>query len=211
MDARVNGTTLQIGAEHLPRDTASVFLRPVRPGDGALLDGLVRALSGASRYRRFHAVVNELSEPWRARLTRVAPDEAALLAIVRAGEREIAIGEARYAPSDDAAADAREFALVVADDWQGLGIGARLMRGLLRCADRAGVSVLYGDVFADNAAMLAFAHRLGFSQRRHPTDARLVRVVKTLPPAAETAAPIRRAPARPVGSWSQRCTLGAPA
>jgi acetyltransferase len=211
MDAPVNGTTLEIGAQHPPRDAASVFLRPVRPGDGALLDGLVRSLSDASRYRRFHAVVNELSEPWRARLTRVAPDEAALLAIVRDGGREIAIGEARYATGEDAAAEAREFALVVADDWQGLGVGARLLRGLLRCAERAGVRVLYGDVFADNAAMLAFARRLGFSQRRHPTDARLVRVVSTLLQAAETTAPVRRAFAPPAASWSQCCAPGAPA
>lgn len=211
MDARADGTTLNIDAEHPPRDAASVFLRCVRPGDGALLGGLLRALSAASRYRRFHAFVNEFSESWRARLTRVAPDEAALLAIVRAGGREIAVGEARYAPAEDAGADTREFALVVADEWQGLGLGARLLRGLLCCAEHAGVRVLYGDVFADNAAMLACAQRLGFSRRRHPTDARLVRVAKTLRPAAETAAPVRRAPAIPIESWPRRDPLGAPA
>jgi acetyltransferase len=211
MDARVNETTPETRAEHPRRDAASVFLRPVRPGDGALLDGLVRSLSDASRYRRFHAVVNELSEPWRVRLTRVAPDEAALLAIVRDGEREIAIGEARYAPAADAAADTREFALVVADDWQGLGVGARLVSALLRRAEGARVRVLYGDVFADNTSMLALAHRLGFSQRRHPSDARLVRVVRTLLQAAETTAPVHRAFAPPAASWSQCGALGAPA
>lgn len=211
MDARVNESTPRTGAANSWRSSAPVLLRPVRPGDGALLDGLVRSLSDASRYRRFHAVVKELSEPWRARLTHVAPDAAALLAIVRDDEREIAVGEARYATAEDAAADEREFALVVADDWQGLGIGARLMRGLIRCAERADVRALYGDVFADNTALLAFAQRLGFSQRRHPTDARLARVVKVLRPAAEAAAQTGRAPATAVASSLNACAIEGPA
>lgn len=211
MDARVNEPPPRTGAAHPLRNAASVVLRPVRPGDGALLDGLVRSLSDASRYRRFHAIVKELSEAWRERLTTVAPDEAALLAIVRDAEREVAVGEARYARADDASADEREFALVVADDWQGLGIGALLLRGLLRCAEPTGVRALYGDVFADNTAMLAFAQRLGFSRRRHPTDARLARVVKAVRPTAAAAAQTGRAPAASVASSWNACAIGAPA
>jgi acetyltransferase len=104
-----------------------------------------------------------------------APEEAALLATTTARGTEVAVGEARYA-GDELRTDAREFALVVVEPWQRMGVGTRLLRELVRLAARSGVGVLYGDIFADNAPMLALARRIGFERRRHPFDARLVRL-----------------------------------
>ncbi len=74
-----------------------IAVRPLRQQDRPLLDRLIRELSPATRYRRFHAAVNELSPQWLNRLMQVrAPSEAALMATVGAGEREFAVGEARY-------------------------------------------------------------------------------------------------------------------
>lgn len=159
---------------------APVTIRPQRVDDGGRLAEFVRALSPASRYQRFHAVINDLSAPLLARLTRITPPrEQALLATLATGGREIVLGEARYGEADDAI-DARDVALAVDDAWQGAGIGTRMLRELMRYAQRAGVRRLTGDVLAANAPMLALARRFGFRQRRHPTDARLVRVERTL-------------------------------
>jgi len=155
-------------------------IRPLPNGDGPLVEALLRDLSSTSRLRRFHAAVSEIPTALLKQMTRVdTPGEATLLATTVVRGREVAVGEARYALSDERN-DAREFALVVADPWQRLGVGMELMRELMRHAAQSGVVVLYGDTFADNVPMLELARRLGFEKRRHPTDARLARMSITL-------------------------------
>lgn len=165
-----------VGAEVARLLGALPVIRPLRAGERDLVDILLRELSPTSRHRRFHLAVNELTPALLDRLARVdVAGEVVYLATTTASGRETAIGEARYAPSAERH-DAREFALVVAESWQRLGIGTRLLRELMRQADKSGIGHLYGDTFADNTPMLALAHRLGFDRRRHPTDARLVRL-----------------------------------
>lgn len=165
-----------VGAEVARLLAALPVIRSLRADDRDLVDALVRELSPAARYRRFHATVNELSPALLDRLARVdVPGEVAYLATTTARGRETAVGEARFAVDVDRN-DAREFALVVTESWQRLGIGTRLLCELIGQAEKCGVKHLYGDTFADNTPMLALAHRLGFERRRHPTDARLVRL-----------------------------------
>lgn len=157
-----------------------VTIRPQRADDGALLAAFVRGLSPAARYQRFHMTLNDLSAPLLERLTRIAPpQDMALLATLGADGREVMVGEARYGAGEESF-DARDIALAVGDAWQRVGIGARLLRELMRRAARTGVRRLTGDVLGANAPMLALAQRFGFRLRRHPTDARLVRVERTL-------------------------------
>ena len=161
-------------------DGRSVLVRPVRADDGPLIDAFVKDLSPQSRQRRFHAPIKELPPAWLDRLTHPHDGfELGLLAVATHAGRETCIGEARYALGDETPGD-REFALAVADAWQGAGIGARLLRRLSRHAECCGVAHLYGDVLRDNAPMIGLARRLGYEVRRHPVEARLLRVVKTL-------------------------------
>ena len=155
-------------------------IRQLRSNDRSLVEALVRELSPLSRLRRFHWPLREASPTLLDRLVNQSePDDAALLAVLQANGAEVAVGEARYAANDDRS-DAREFALVVVDPWQRIGVGRRLLRELMRLAARSGVKRLYGDTFADNVPMLELARSLGFERKRHPTDARLVRVSSTL-------------------------------
>ena len=160
--------------------TTPVTIRPQRAVDGALLAEFVRGLSPGARYHRFHMTINDLSAQLLERLTRIAPPrDMALLATLGAGGREVVVGEARYGEAEHAL-DVRYIALAVGDPWQRVGIGARLLRELMRRAARAGVRRLTGDVLAANAPMLALAQRMGFRTRRHLTDARLVCLERTL-------------------------------
>jgi GNAT superfamily N-acetyltransferase/uncharacterized protein YjiS (DUF1127 family) len=155
-------------------------IRQLRSNDRSLVDALVRELSPLSRLRRFHWPLREASPTLLDRLVNQSgPDDAALLAVLPANGGEVAVGEARFAADSDRH-DAHEFALVVVDPWQRIGVGRRLMRELMQLAARSGVKRLYGDTFADNVPMLELARSLGFERRRHPTDARLVRVSSTL-------------------------------
>jgi acetyltransferase len=178
-------------------DGRRVTLRPVLPQDAELQQRLVQALSPASRTRRFFAPIRELPPEWLRRMTMVDHHaHVALIAETFVGREAVAVGEARYVVGDDGVAD---FALVVADAWQGHGLGRRLLASLLDHARDAGVQRLVGEVLPDNTAMLALARALGLRVRAHPGDARLVQVVATL-----------QAPALTPHPWTPRATAAAP-
>lgn len=169
-----------VGAEVARLLGALPTVRPLRAGDRALLDAFFRGLAPASRHRRFLGAVNALPAALLDRWSAVgAPGEAGFLAITTARGAERAIGEARYAASGERC-DAAEFALVVDDAWQRMGVGARLLRRLIEGAARSGFARMFGDTFADNVPMLALAQRLGFDRQRHPVDGRLVRMTRSL-------------------------------
>lgn len=148
------------------RDGRRVRVRPIRPHDTALLQRFFAGLSERSRYQRFMQYVSELSPAMLARLTRVDYHrELALLALD--GDELIAVG--RYAPDVDGR-DA-EFALVVADAWQGKGLGRLLLERLVSAARTAGYEALYGHILEANRDMLDLARNLGFAAAGRSGDA----------------------------------------
>ena len=90
---------------------------------------------------------------------------------------ETLLGVARYVR--DRSGDAAEFAIVIADAWQGRGIGRRLLAKLIEAARRRGVKRLYGDILATNRPMLELARKLGFELGRHE-DATITRALLNL-------------------------------
>jgi len=103
--------------------------------------------------------------------------DMALAATTMLGGGETLIGVARYVR--DKHEQSAEFALVVADSWQGRGIGSRLLAKLIEAARRRGVKRLYGDILAMNRPMLALATKLGFKLGRHE-DATITRALLDL-------------------------------
>lgn len=73
-----------------------------------------------------------------------------------------------------------EFALVVADDCQRLGIGSRLLKTLMQTAKDKGIAFFEAEVLAANASMLALVKKLGFSVETLADNPDIVRVVKDL-------------------------------
>ncbi len=61
-----------------------------------------------------------------------------------------------------------EFAVLVADEWQGQGIGAALLSRCLRLAKARGVEIVKGWVLSENTKMLALGEKLGFVRKRVP-------------------------------------------
>jgi acetyltransferase len=89
----------------------------------------------------------------------------ALAATTMLGSKETLIGVARYVLNrEDKSA---EFAIVVADAWQGRGIGKRLLAELIDVARRRGLKQLYGDILGVNRPMLELVRTLGFTLQRH--------------------------------------------
>jgi acetyltransferase len=84
----------------------------------------------------------------------------AMIGIVAQENGDIEVGEARY--MSRSGGETCEFAIMVSDQWQGRGIGARLMRSLMKNARDRGFRTINGEVLTVNTRMLALAKSLGF-------------------------------------------------
>ncbi|RBJ77103.1 GNAT family N-acetyltransferase, partial [Pseudomonas sp. MWU12-2534b] len=103
-------------------DGTPVMIRPVRPEDADMQQAFVRNLSEESRYNRYLSSIKQLSQSMLVRFTQLDYDREMALAMTREGEAgEEMLAVARFITDPDN--EACEFALEVADDWQGRGIG----------------------------------------------------------------------------------------
>ncbi|HEX6690483.1 MAG TPA: bifunctional acetate--CoA ligase family protein/GNAT family N-acetyltransferase [Burkholderiales bacterium] len=151
-----------------------VRLRPVRPEDAGLERRFFDGLSARSRFQRFMQYLRELPPQMLERFTQLDYDRELALAAVAEGEF-VAVG--RYAPNPDGRS--AEFALVVADAWQGKGLGRALLERLVSAARAAGYEALYGVILNANRDMLDLAERLGFVEdARTGTEVTVVRRLK---------------------------------
>ncbi|ABS27360.1 GNAT family N-acetyltransferase [Anaeromyxobacter sp. Fw109-5] len=144
----------------------TITVRPIRPEDAEMEASFVRNLSENARHFRFMIALRELTREMLIRFTQIDYDrELALVALVEREGKETQIAVARYARTDPETA---HVAIVVADAWQGRGIGARLFRMLIAAARARGITRLEGEVLHENTSALALMERLGFSIRRDP-------------------------------------------
>ena len=138
-----------------------VVIRPVLPQDRELLNAFFHSLSADARCSRFMHPVSELSSELLRQFTHVDyANHVALVAEVFVDGCEVVIGEARYARAADASS--AEFAVSVADSWQGNGLAKLLLGRLERFASEAGVRQITAQTFASNKKMLAVAAKAGF-------------------------------------------------
>jgi GNAT superfamily N-acetyltransferase len=156
-----------------------VTLRPVGACDAGAMQAYIRGLSPESRYDRFFGALYELPPAELGRVVHLDRKyELALLAETQVGEARIVIGEARYALAPDRLGG--EFALSVADDWRGKGLGSLLMAEIERRTTSLGAARLFGDVLRSNEPMKALARKNGFRMADVPRDAKLVHIVKDM-------------------------------
>jgi acetyltransferase len=150
---------VEMEGELVLRDGARLEVRPIRPDDVQLELAFFHALSDRSRYQRFMQQLPELPPRMLARFTQLDYDRELALVTLHQGAF-VAVG--RYAPNPDGTT--AEFALTVADAWQGKGIGRVLLERLCGYAREAGYVALYGHILADNRDMLQLAAHLGFTE-----------------------------------------------
>jgi len=162
-------------------DGSEVVVRSIVPNDASRLQAFVRRLSSRSRRFRFFVALAELSAAQLDRFVNVdATRDLALVALGKRGDGTAIVAEARYALAQGV--DSAEFAIAVADDFQGRGLGRQLVQRLLTTARCRGVRRLFGEIAGDNRAMLAFAMKLGFRLRTSPEDESVV-IASMIPPA----------------------------
>jgi RimJ/RimL family protein N-acetyltransferase len=132
---------------------AFVRVRPIRPADEPRLIDLYDRLSRRSAYQRFFTVPQRLPADWAHHFANV--DYRQRLALVAehdtpAGVELVGVG--RYEPTGEEGT--AEVALVIQDGWQGHGLGADLLDGVIEGAAARGIGRFRAYVLADNERML---------------------------------------------------------
>jgi GNAT superfamily N-acetyltransferase len=120
-----------------------LWLRLLEPSDANLLRRFFWRLSSESVYRRFMAPIKAPSNALVARLVDI--DHCDREALIALDERGI-VGVARYGT----AGATHDVAVVVADDWQGRGVGALLLRRLANIARARGITSFHATMLGDN-------------------------------------------------------------
>jgi acetyltransferase len=172
-------------------DGREIVVRPVLAFDAAAEQEFVRSLSPHSRLKRFHFGLRELPPSMLRAMTEVDHDDHVAIVAVAFDDDDAAriVADARYVrgPRDVRCHEA-EFAIAVADDWQGVGLGRMLMQRLARHAARRGVRRLVGDVLPGNRAMFGVAAALGCELVASPNGPDVTRVSFVLAACASSAA-----------------------
>jgi RimJ/RimL family protein N-acetyltransferase len=137
-----------------------VTIRPIQPGDKALLEAGMAALSEESAYRRFLAPKKRLTAAELRYLTEVDFRDHVALVAVPAGDPETLLGVARWVRS---AADPQtaEIAFLVSDRLHRQGLGAALAGALADAARARGVERFVATMLPHNAAAHRLLARLG--------------------------------------------------
>ena len=153
-------------------------VRPIHPDDANMLQEMMQHLSPENRYFRFISSMVELPPAMLARFTLIDYDrEMALVAVFserKAGpggeviEKERIVGVSRYIINPDQSSC--EFALVVADDFSGKGLGSRLMLCIMDVAREKGLSDIQGLVLTQNPGMLKLMTSLGYTVKPYAED-----------------------------------------
>ena len=157
----------------------NVTIRPIRPEDAKMETDFVSRLSEKTKYFRYHQYLQELTPEMLVRFTQIDYDrEMAFVAVTDDPAMPSELGVGRYIVNPDG--HSVEFAIVVADDCQRLGIGSKLMKTLMQVSKEKGILFFEAEVLSSNEPTLNMVKKLGFSVEAIAGNDGLVRVVKDL-------------------------------
>jgi len=151
------------------RDGRAVHIRAMRQADEAELLQAFERLSADARYMRFMRVVREPNLAQFRKILASFPERGlGIVASVPAADGIDIVGTAILVLGSDPSAC--EFAITIAADYGGAGLGRTLMTALIDAAKRRGLREMEGFVLTANKPMLRLAARVGFSVAADPDD-----------------------------------------
>ena len=143
------------------KDGTRVRFRPIRPEDKRWLQRGIQELSPESRYRRFFAPVDHLSEEQLRYFTEVDQvDHVAWLGTLADSKDGRVVAVARFICLPDVP-EAAEAAVTVLDEFQGRGLGRAMLVVITRKAIERGVKRFTMFVLVENEAMMGLLHDAG--------------------------------------------------
>ena len=150
-------------------DGTPVTIRPIRPEDEPLMINFHKSLSEETVHLRYFGFLKGESLITHERLARICFSDY---------DREIALVTERIQPGRDQrqiiavarlikayCANEAELAIVISDDWQGRGLGKKLLGDLVAIGRTEGLERLVGRILPENDMMQHICRKLGFALR----------------------------------------------
>lgn len=165
-----------------PNDQASQFnapngkklaVRPIKPEDEPMAVDFHMSLSEQTvklRYMYNFPLEERITHERLAALTFVDYDrQVALVAIddSEAASKMVAVARLKYLSGTKEVA---EFSILVADEYQGQGLGSYLLEQLLTIGKREGVQRVFGKLLVKNNKSVEFLHNFGFTTAPLPNE-----------------------------------------
>jgi acetyltransferase len=145
--------------QHTLRNRVSVTFRPIECTDNARFKEFFKSLSPASVHYRFLEIIKELPDETVEKFCNLDYNqEIAIVAEPQGTDRIVAV--ARLIVESEKRQG--EFALVVADAWHGLGLGAKLLDYIIKIAQDYMLEEIHCFVSSDNLKMIGLAEKSGF-------------------------------------------------
>ncbi len=136
-------------------DDATVAVRPIDLSDAFRLRRMFHRLSPETVYHRFFAPIPQPRDALLIHLAGVDHDRREALVATVGNE---VVGVAWYAGRPES--DEAEVAVTVEDEWQGRGVGTKLLERLARIGARRGLRAFTAVVMGENTAAVRFLKRL---------------------------------------------------
>lgn len=157
-----------------PDGTALLF-RPIKPEDEPLIDELYATISEESFRGRFFQASKHASHEMHIRQCNIDYDrEMGIVAEIKEHDKRRILGIGMLVT--EAGQRSGEYAILVHDNYQGKGLGYKLMDVLIGIAQEKGLDEIYGFVLASNRKMLSVCKKLGFIVEGLPDSINMVKL-----------------------------------
>jgi acetyltransferase len=143
------------------RDGRTVLLRPIKPEDEPLWLEMFKNFSEESIRYRFFQIIKDTPHEVRVRYCNIDYDrEIAIVAELNENGQRRILGVVRVSLEPDRKAG--EIAFIVADPWQGLGLGTKMVDYAIEVCKDMGVETLYAIMLPDNYRAISLTRKMGF-------------------------------------------------
>ena len=160
------------------KDGTQVLLRPIKPEDEPMWHVLLASCSPETIRLRFRYMFKNTTHAMGARFCFIDYDrEIAIVAEIEDNDKRSLIGVGRLVA--DADHREAEFAILVGDPWQGIGLGSLLMNDCLDICNAWGIQSIVAEMAPENDRMIGMFRHRGFEFVK-PVLADVVMVRKSL-------------------------------
>ena len=153
-------------------DGRTVLLRLIKPEDELLWLEMFQKFSEESvRYRFFH-IIKDTPHDMRARYCNIDYDrEIGIVAELEEEGRRQILGVVRLIIEPDGKKG--EVAFIVADPWQGLGLGSKMVDHMIEICKDKGLETIYALMLPDNYRAIRLLKNRGFTIQYRNDEAKV--------------------------------------
>jgi acetyltransferase len=144
------------------RDGRTVLLRPIKPEDESMWLEMFKNFSEESVRYRFFNIIKDTPHEVRVRYSNIDYDrEIGIVAELEEKGRRQILGVVRLIIEPDGKNG--EIAFIVADPWQGLGLGTKMVDYMIEICKDKGLETVYAFMLPDNYRAVRLMKKMGFT------------------------------------------------